>query len=342
MFSFHTYKTGVSETRCVFNKQSQFLFRVLPCRRNVSFFLSNVLVKIFLEVKSVPIATIEHNCCLFPRVHHHDVHPVTCSKTVHFNESEQRKKVEEYVFAKLEEYARERSTHLFHLTSFSRVQRRLRHEAKSLSKQFQPSIVSEQKILQWIDETLEKINSSISILSSSSSTSTDFKEFFLTNEIFATQNLNNQWRRLQIQRANTLLSHNHLNDQEILSNYQKHIFESLTPKKFDNDRLILENREQINVDFEYNQAEQFGREYLKQMLENYRQRQHPNLGLIKKIIDCGMKQMIKRPRTDDLRKTSHSMNFLAKAMFIQRSKKAYSMNLKNIADDFMVGRSEFR
>ena len=243
--------------------------------------------------------------------------------------------MEEYVLAKLEEYSRERSTHLFHLTSFSRVQRRLKREAKSLVKQLQSSNVPEQKIIQWIDETLEKIDSSISSLDSSH-TSTDFKQFFLSNDIFSAQNLNNQWAQLQVQRANILLPHHSLNDQELLSYYQKYISETLTPKKLDNDRLILENKEQINLDFEYDQAEHFGREYLKQMLENYRQRQRPSLNLMKKMIDLGMEQMLKRPKTDELRKTSNSSSFLAKAMFIRKSKKAYSMSLKNIADDFMV------
>lgn len=243
--------------------------------------------------------------------------------------------MEEYVLAKLEEYSRERSTHLFHLTSFSRVQRRLKREAKSLVKQLQSSNVPEQKIIQWIDETLEKIDSSISSLDSSH-TSADFKQFFLSNDIFSAQNLNNQWAQLQVQRANILLPHHSLNDQELLSHYQKYISETLTPKKLDNDRLILENKEQINLDFEYDQAEHFGREYLKQMLENYRQRQRPSLNLMKKMIDLGMEQMLKRPKTDELRKTSNSSSFLAKAMFIRKSKKAYSMSLKNIADDFMV------
>ena len=54
------------------------------------------------------------------------------------------------------------------------------------------------------------------------------------------------------------------------------------------------------------------------------------------MINLGMEQMIKRPKTDELHKASTSSNILLKALFILKSKNAYSMSLKNIADDFMV------
>jgi hypothetical protein len=46
--------------------------------------------------------------------------------------------------------------------------------------------------------------------------------------------------------------------------------------------------------------------------------------------------MIKRPKTEELHKASISSNILVKSLFILKSKNAYSMSLKNIADDFMV------
>lgn len=279
------------------------------------------------------MTTFDHNCCSLLRINRRHIYPEIPSKSSPLNENEQRKAVEEYVFRKLEEYAQEKSTQLFHLTSFSRVQRRLKREAKYVSKQFLPTIVSEQKILQWIDEILEKIDSSISSLTSS----TDLRQSFLTNEIFSRRtNSNNQWTQLQFQRANIFFQHHNLNDKELLAHYEAHILRSLTPDKLENDRLILENKERIDLDLEYNHAELFAREYLRKMLDNYRQRQYPDLDLMRKMIQLGMEQMIKRPRADDLQKASRSLNFLAKAMFIRRSKDAYSMSLKNVADDFMV------
>jgi hypothetical protein len=120
-----------------------------------------------------------------------------------------------------------------------------------------------------------------------------------------------------------------------LSNYQKYIIEKYTPKRLENDRLLLKNKDQIDLDFEYNKAENIGREYLRKIFNDYKKRQYPNLNLIKEMINLGMEQMIKRPRTDELRKTSTS-NILSKALFILKSKNAYSMSLKNVSDDFMV------
>ena len=68
------------------------------------------------------------------------------------------KKLKHMYLIKLEEYSRKKSLNLFHLTSLSHIRRRLKRDVKSLSKEFQ-HIISEEKILQWIDETLERINS---------------------------------------------------------------------------------------------------------------------------------------------------------------------------------------
>lgn len=285
--------------------------------------------------KSVP-KTTEHGCCLFPRFNDH-IHPV-----IHLNnisekqENEQKQQVEAHVFSKLEEYSLEKSTNLFHLTSLSYIHRRLKRDVKYLSKQFQPSCVSEEKILQWIDDTLERINSHFPYLRSIIDSQNQLKELFLTDDLFSSKNLNNQWHQLQLKRAKFLLSNSTSNDNELLSNYQKYIIEKFTPKYLENDRLPLKNKDHIDLDFEYNKAENYGREYLRKLFEDFNRRKYPNLNLIKNIINLGMKQMIKRPRTEELHKASTSSNILLKALFIHKSKNAYSMSLKNIADDFMV------
>jgi len=294
-----------------------------------------------LPGKFVP-KTIEHGCCLFPHLSN-DIHPVINSKTIDVNqeqqEIEQRQKIEAHVFAKLEEYSREKSTNLFHLTSISHIRRRLKRDLKILSKQFQPYNVSEQKILQWIDETLERINSHFPDLRSIINSQNELKQLFLTNEIFSSSNINNQWQQSQIKRAKIILpdvNNYNNNEKEILLNYQKYIIEKLTPKKLENDRLILKNKDLIDLDFEYNKAENIGREYLTKLFNNYKKRKYPNIDLIKKMIHFGMEQMIKRPKSEEFNKASTSTNILVKSLFILKSKNAYSMSLKNIADDFMV------
>ncbi len=295
-----------------------------------------ILYTSFPPGKSIPVSTIEYGCCLFPRIH-----PVNNSKNHHFNneqqENEQRQIIEKYVFIKLEEYSRKKSINLFHLTSLSHIRRRLKHDVKIFSKQYQPNFVSDEKIHQWIDEILERINSNFPHLQSIIDSQNEFKQFILTNELFSSQNLNNQFQQLQIQRAKYLFPNLNSNEKELLLHYQKYIIDILTPsKQFENNCLQLKNNQPIDLDFEYKQAENIGREYLTKLFDDYKQRKYPNINLIKEIIHHGMEQMTKRPKTDELHKASQSSNILSKALFIFKSRNAYSMNLKNIADDFMV------
>ena len=290
--------------------------------------------------QSVPISTIEHGCCLLPRINRHHIHPVLSPQNLPINEkqqeNEQRQKVEEHVFAKLEEYSRAKSTNIFHLTSIQHIRRRLKRDVKHLSKQFHPYFVSDQKILQWIDETLERIDSHFRQLRSIIDSQNELKNLFLTDQISSEQNSDNQWRYLQIKRAKILFPNRNSDEKELLLQYQNYISDVFTPKRLENDRLPLRNKDQIDLDSEYNQAENIGRECLKRMFDDYKQRQYPNLSLIKEMINLGMEQMVKRPKTEELHKVSESSNILSKALFILKSKNAYSMSLKNIADDFMV------
>ncbi len=278
--------------------------------------------------------TAEHRCCLLPRIGR-QIRPV-----IHLNneqqENEQRQKVEAYVFSKLEEYSRQKSLKRFHLTSFSHIRRRLKRDIKDFSRQFEPYSVSEEKILQWLDETLERINSHFPQLRSLVDSQNELKQLFLSDDLSSSNNINNQWQQLQIKRARDLFSDSTTNENELLLNYQKYILQSLTPNKLEDDRLPLKTNETIHLDLEYNKAETTGREYLKQIFDDYKTRQYPNLNLLKEMIHLGMEQMIKRPKTDELRKASTSSNILHKISFILKSKNAYSMSLKNIADDFMV------
>ncbi|CAF1291109.1 unnamed protein product [Adineta steineri] len=278
--------------------------------------------------KPVPQTEIEHQCCLLPHIDRH-TRPI-----IDLNH-EQRRQIEEYVFSKLEEYVQEKSTNLFHLTSLSHIRRRLKRDVKYLSKQFKPYSVSDEKIYQCLDETLERINSQLPNLHSLINSQHELKQLFLTDDLFSSNTTNNQWEQLQIKRANELFPNVYNNEKELLLNYKKSIVDSLTPKKLEDDRLPLKNKDKIDLDFEYNKAEQIGRDYLKEKFDNYKTRQYPNLNLLQEMINLGMEQMIKRPKTDDLNKASLSTNFLLKAFFIIKSKNAYSMSLKNVADDFM-------
>jgi hypothetical protein len=269
---------------------------------------------------------------LFPSLHHH-VYPIQSEDNSHIDH-QQRQKVEIYIFTKLEEYSKKKSINLFRFTSISHIRQRLRRDIKSFSKQFYPNIISEQKLYQWIDEILEQIQSHISKLQSLLQSQDDLEYFLTTDKLFSSKNMNNQWKQIQLQQAKKVLFNNtNDNIDEILSTYENYIIEKLTPKKLENARVPFINHQKINLDEEYQKVEIIGREYLTKMFDNYKQRQHPNIQLIKEMINLGMEQMIKRPKREEFRQAS---NILTKATFILKSKQSYLMNLQNVADDFMV------
>ena len=256
-------------------------------------------------------------------------------------EDTQRQKIETYVVAKLNEYSREKSTNLFHLTSLFHIRRRLKRDIKYLLKQHESYSIPEKKILQWIDETLERINSSIPCLQSFIDSRDELQQLLFEDRLFSSNDISNQWQQLQIRRAKILFADTNHNERELLLIYQKHIVESLTPKISECNRLPLKNEDYINLDFEYDKAESKGREYLKTIFDDYKKRQYPNINLIKEMIHLGMEQMVKRPTKDELQKASTSSNILSKAFVFLKSKNAYVMNLKNVADDFMVTQFSF-
>ncbi|CAF2749963.1 unnamed protein product [Rotaria sp. Silwood2] len=292
------------------------------------------------EVKLVPTTKNVHSrCFLLPR--RHGVYPTELKENSHShhynNQDKQRQKVEAYVFSKLEEYSKKKSINLLHLTSLSHIRRRLKRDIKSLHGQFDSNTVSEEKLHQWIDEVLEQIESHISQLQSLFQSQDDLEHFLTSDQFFSSRNINNQWKQLQLQQAkNVFLNNTNDNDEELLSKYQKYIIEKFTPKELQNNKITLRNKQKIDLDEKFQEVEVFGRKYLMEMLDKYKQRQHPKLELIQEMIELGMKQMIKRPKKDEFRQASISSNFFHKATFILKSKQSYSMSLHNLADDFMV------
>lgn len=304
--------------------------------------MTNSNASTFFADKAVRKTTNENHCCFLSSIGR-CVHPVTDSNSFINDISDDEKKeyghkqkVEAYVFTKLEEYSREKSTILFRLTSFARVRRRLRRDAKHLSKQLEPYSVSEREIFEWIDETLNSINAQFPELRSSLNSQNEFKKLLLTDEFFSSNNNDNQWYQLKLKRAKLLFPEFTCNEKELLLFYHKHIMESLTPNKVDSGCLPLKNKNKIDLASEYSKAENTAQDYLQKLFTTYKKRKYPNLDLVKQMIYLGMQEMTKRPKTTDLNKASTSINILSKALFVLRSRNAYSMSLKNIADDFMV------
>ncbi|CAF3362212.1 unnamed protein product [Rotaria socialis] len=292
------------------------------------------------ELRPVPITNSTHSCCTLSHIRR-GVHPIALENDFHSdyanNLGKQRQKLETYVFNKLEKYSEKKVTNLLHSTSFSHIRQRLKSDIKSFSGQFDQTIVSQDKLFQWIDEILEQIQSHITQLRSLFESQDGLEDLLKNYNVFSSNNANNQWQQLQLQKAKTILPNNVCNkDEEILLAYQKYIMEKFTPKELVDNKIPLKNQENIHLNEEYKKAEDFGRQYLTKMLDAYKIRQRPKLKLVQEMIDLGMKHMIKRPTKDEFRQASISSNILHKANFILKSKKSYSMSLQNIADDFMV------
>ncbi|CAF1151866.1 unnamed protein product [Rotaria sordida] len=288
------------------------------------------------EVKLVPKTNNVHNCCV-PLSGHRNIYPIKLKENSDNDQNKQRQKVEAYVFRKLEEYSKKKTINILCSTSLSHIRRRLKHDIKPLSKQFDPNTVSKEKLHQWIDEILEQIQSHISQLRLLFQSQDNLEHFLTTDKFFSSKNIDNQWKQLQLQQAKKVLLKNaNDNDEKLLSRYQKYIIEKFTPKELEDNKLILKNQKKIHLNKKFQEVEHFGREYLTKILDNYKQRQYPKLELVQEMIELGMEQMIKRPTKDEFRQASLSSNILDKATFILKSKQSYSMSLHNLADDFML------
>ena len=281
------------------------------------------------------------NCCCLSSSNHCSVHSIQSQENSNphqlIDENRLRKQVEDCIFVKLEEYSNKNLIDRLRLKSISQIRRLLKRDIRTLYKQWNSDIVSEEKLYQWIDETLEQMELHISQLRSLVQSQGGSECWFITNNIFSSNNVNNEWKVLQLQQAKTLsLNDENDDDEELLARYRQYVVEKLTPEKLEHNKVSLENQERIHLDEEYKKVVVFGQEYLRKMLDNYKQRQHPNFELVQEIIHLGMKKMIKRPGPDEFRQASASSNIFMKAKFIQKSRRSYHMSLQNLADDFKV------
>lgn len=291
-------------------------------------------------VKLVPKTDSSHKCgCLSPI--RKTVHPVKLQNNSYVldsnNVDEKRQEFETYVFVKLEEYSTKKSMSILHSTSLSHMRRRLKRDVKGFLKECDPNVVSEDTLYRWIDEIIDQIQSHISQLRLLHQTHGDLEDLLNRKNIFLSNAFNNHWKEMQLKQAKKVLKSNlPETDEEIILLYEEYVVEKLTPKQLQDNKIPFRNNEKIDLDKEYKKAEEFGREYLTEILNNYKERRRPNLKLIQEIIRIGMQQMIKRPKNHELHQASTSSNILDKLKFVLKSKRSYLMSLQNLADDFMV------
>ena len=264
-------------------------------------------------------ASVKHCWSLFS-CHHHPSQPVNDEPVT--DNIETRQRVEQYIFTRLETYSRSTFFFRLRLTSPSRLRRRLKSDLKSFVR---PKIVSEQLVQQWLDEIFDQLNDLPSLLDSSNR----LEQCFVHEDLLFTVHLNTPWRQRQLRRARIVCPL----EGDILAAYEGYCRETLTPKASGEKGLSSRTRVKIDLNAQYAQAESDGREYLRKLLAGYERRALPRVDLIEEMIGHGLEQMIKRPQPEEFRRLTNIASQLA---FVLRTRRAYRMNLENVADDFMV------
>ncbi|CAF1298543.1 unnamed protein product, partial [Didymodactylos carnosus] len=244
----------------------------------------------------------------------------------------QKQLIEHFVYEKLEEYTRRARP--WRITNIKHIEKRLLRQAPFLAKQ---NYVPESLVCNWIHETLARIDTVVQQLKTLVSSQNDLIGTLIskTKVSLDEQSKTNKWYKLQLKRAKEISKNEkNLDDNELLYEYQQHVINKLTPNKTFASSSCFRHKT-LNLDAAYDGAERTGKEYLSIFLTKYAQRPKPNIQLLDEIVSHGMKQMQKPPRLEEL-KAVNNQNVLTKAAFIYKTKRAYEMNLKNQADDFML------
>jgi hypothetical protein len=208
------------------------------------------------------------------------------SKQLTEQEIEQRQLIEQYIFSKLEAYSNK--PRLWQLTHSSHIKRRLLDKSDHISELYSlPNDFVRDAINQLFIDIDNHVSQIRRLIQTKSHVAAEQDVLFEK-----VKNSDNQWRRLQLERAREVfpdIDYTDLTEDELLKKYYTYIFETLTPKAdAANTNCIAQLREQpFDLDRAYEQAEREGKDYLIHMLESYHERSVPDLELIKEMIDLG-------------------------------------------------------
>lgn len=241
---------------------SLFCFRTQKCKKN--------------------LRNLPNECSTIPN----DSHVNQSSRTLTENEIQQRQLIGQYVLSKLEAYANR--SRIWQLTHSSQIRSRLLKKSRHLSRFYSVSNdFVRDSINQFFTDVdhyalkLPKIIETISKMSIESSS------------LFQTlKKPNNEWRKLQLERAKqvlTKINNEDLTDDELLQKYYAHVVTTLTPKPDTAcSNCIAQHREQpFDLDNAYQEAEREGKDHLHDMLQSYRERATPDFEVIQEMVDLG-------------------------------------------------------
>jgi len=199
------------------------------------------------------------------------------------NSNDQQHHVIKYIVDKLETYAQK--SHIWRLFHSSHLHRHLLRRSGRVSKMYS---ISEDLVRQCINQLFIDVDQYVTQLHRLIYSS-EFEDLIpLFNN---TNEKTNAWYTMQLKRARILFPNKQeLNDNDLLTYYYIYIEQKLTPKQY----LSNENQEKeefiknsFDLNSAYIQAELKGKEYLKNLIENFEKRKIPNLQIIDQMIKLG-------------------------------------------------------
>jgi len=199
------------------------------------------------------------------------------------NSNDQQHHVIKYIVDKLETYAQK--SHIWRLFHSSHLHRHLLRRSGRVSKMYS---ISEDLVRQCINQLFIDVDQYVTQLHRLIYSS-EFEDLI---PLFNTTNeKTNAWYTMQLKRARILFPNKQeLNDNDLLTYYYIYIEQKLTPKQY----LSNENQEKeefiknsFDLNSAYIQAELKGKEYLKNLIENFEKRKIPNLQIIDQMIKLG-------------------------------------------------------
>jgi hypothetical protein len=199
------------------------------------------------------------------------------------NQNEQQQHhVIKYILDKLENYAhKSHISRLIHASHFRRhLLRRSRHvsEIHSISEE-----LVRQCIIQFFADVDQYVTQLHRLLYS--------QQFDDLIPLFSNANQKNcAWHTMQLKRARYLFpTKQQSTEKDLLINYYKYVREQLTP----NHDVSNANREaqlrkcSFDLNLAYTQAECKGKEYLQNVIQNFRKRKTPDLDIVHEMIKLG-------------------------------------------------------
>jgi hypothetical protein len=199
------------------------------------------------------------------------------------NQNEQQRRIIKYILDKFEIYAHK--SHLWRLMHASHIRRNLLRRSRCFSKIHS---ISEDFVRQCINQLLTDVDQYVTQLHRI----VYLQQFDdLLPLFYCPKKKNTAWCAMQLERARHVLETSQpQSDDELLDNYYAYVKKKLTPNydSLDTNRTAQVRREtSFDLNLAYEKAEREGQNYLKDVLQDFRAKRMPDLGILNELVKLG-------------------------------------------------------